>query len=189
MAPLAFLGPSTSCSADRLTHLKMSCCRCVAATPGLMLKTDADCCLVQSPCCDRAALICFCIPALMRALGNPYIRLLRAGVQAVAKVAPRSQTIDGSTPGSAGRLLGAVMKDVVTGDHVAEGGALAMANHGLCCIQHLEKLTASHTVSCAHPLLIPCSCSGCQLMRGCRASSTDWCERHCSEPCQGNAAH
>ena len=67
--------------------------------------------------------------------------------QAVAHASPRSQTIDGASPGAAGGLLGAVKKDSVTSDHLAEAGPLTVANHGVCCIQHLEKLTVHHAVS------------------------------------------
>ncbi|CAL5221646.1 g3873 [Coccomyxa viridis] len=72
--------------------------------------------------------------------GTPQNELL----QAVAHASPRSQTIDGSSPGAAGGLLGAVKKDSVTADYLAEAGPLAAANHGVCCIQHLEKLTVHH---------------------------------------------
>lgn len=65
----------------------------------------------------------------------------------MAHASPRSQTIDGSSPGAAGGLLGAVKKDSVTADYLAEAGPLAAANHGVCCIQHLEKLTVHHAVS------------------------------------------
>lgn len=68
-------------------------------------------------------------------------------------MAPRSQTVDGSNPGSAGGLLGAVKKDSVTGDHLVEAGALTMANQGVCCIQHLERLTMHHAVSSVNPCL------------------------------------
>ena len=78
---------------------------------------------------------------------------LRADEQAVSHMAPQSQTMDGSNPGSAGGLLVTVKRDSMTGDHLVEAGALTMANHGVCCIQHLEKLTAHHAVSSVSPCL------------------------------------
>ena len=73
--------------------------------------------------------------------------------QAVAHIAPRSQSIDGSSPGSVGGLLGAVKKDSVVGHHLAEAGPLTAANHGVCCIQHLEKLSVHHAVSSIYPAI------------------------------------
>ena len=86
-------------------------------------------------------------------------------MQAVALVSPQSQTIDGSSPGAAGGLLGAVKKESVTGDHLVEAGPLTVATHGVCCIQHLEKLTVHHTVSsissrkfCCHTVVFTAAC-------------------------------
>ena len=71
---------------------------------------------------------------------------LCAAEQAVADASPRGQTVDGGIPGAAGAFLGAVKKDAVTADHVAEAGPLSVADQGVCCIEHLEKLTAHHAV-------------------------------------------
>lgn len=43
-------------------------------------------------------------------------------------------------------MLGSVKKDAVTGDHVAVAGLLSLADQGVCCIQHLEKLAPHHAV-------------------------------------------
>lgn len=75
--------------------------------------------------------------------------ILSAVGQAAAEAAPCSQAVDGSAKGSAEMLLGAVKRDSVTGDHVAEAGALSLAGQGLCCIEHLEKLVAHQAVSCS----------------------------------------
>ena len=81
----------------------------------------------------------------------PRMTRLRIDEQAVAQISPRSQTIDGSSPGSAGVLLGTVKKDSVVGGHLSEAGPLTLADHGVCCIQHLERLTVHHAVSSIFP--------------------------------------
>ena len=125
------------------------------------------CCVARPACarkhCSRQAAISphlptSCIPCLHTKLRQSHVQvlafyILSASGQAAAEAAPCSQTVDGSAKGSAEVLLGAVKWDSVTGDHVAEAGALSLAGQGLCCIQHLEKLAAHHAVSCSSVLL------------------------------------
>lgn len=74
------------------------------------------------------------------------LRRLLAAAQAAAGASPRSQSVDGSAQASGGLMLGSVKKDAVTGDHVAVAGLLSLADQGVCCIQHLEKLAPHHAV-------------------------------------------
>ncbi|CAA6656870.1 unnamed protein product [Spirodela intermedia] len=64
-------------------------------------------------------------------------------LQAAAAVSPRGIYVCGNATTNAG-LTVAVVKDPMTSGYAFEAGAMVLADHGLCCIDEFDKMTAEH---------------------------------------------